>query len=818
MEKLVSRNKSIAYIVVILAVLFFLFIWPFKYIRTGYTAKSDEIVARESDPISVENNMAQMFEGIGGELTSVELLVCNDMSDQIMTFRMYDENHAQIFERFVSVEQDFIAPGFVKIPIRYDMEAGKEYSFIIEGLTTDLYAAYEDRNTTTSPVNYFMAYGGAEIPEYDLIVRYNYMKPFALWQVIVAAVCLLIISLAAILVIKRIKDEKQISVRRVMQTVCNPIIALCGVLSFYVIMIHRLFGPNTKNNVFLTVGVWLILLLMFFAINFGRIVIPEHIRSVINSDSLARIIRVISIATVLWYCYEYMNGMYNIFHYYSVSKLVIAFAFLLISTYDRKELLNIANGLWLIIGPVLGYLYYKPQKGVEELGELYRLNGWVIAVGGFVVINLIYSIVRVIRKEVTLPKINKMFAIPFAVFAIGISILANGRYWVYFLVVLCLLLIHRLAFMKDRKTFTKDLCSGIILNFYMMVWFSVRHRPYYFYQFYRYYMGFHTVTVTAYYLAMIMCAAWMRLYESLRKSTKVKDIYPKMFTFGMASTYLIFTMSRTGFLSVGCMLIFALILSAIVTAKDERIKHTLKYVAVVAVSVIYMFPVTFFLTDVMPRISNDPITFEYEVRDFTFTKGMPYADYDYMTIEQFIREFNRKIFNIEPVGDVRLDIPNPFVIKAYASETEEDLDVVEESSDEEKDVTDMSNGRFEIFKSYIAQWNLWGHEDMEVLMPNGAPAIHAHNSFLQVAHDHGIIFGIYFVLFTCYVVILSLVRAVRRKDDAFTMFCPIIMVCFVMASLVEWLLHPCNPFGLTIFMAMMPLMFKDINKEDEKSN
>ena len=107
---------------------------------------------------------------------------------------------------------------------------------------------------------------------------------------------------------------------------------------------------------------------------------------------------------------------------------------------------------------------------------------------------------------------------------------------------------------------------------------------------------------------------------------------------------------------------------------------------------------------------------------------------------------------------------------------------------------------------------------MEALLPNGEMAIHAHNTFLQVAHDHGIIFGIYFVLFIGYVVILSLVRAVSKRDDAYAMFCPVILVCFVMAGLVEWLLHPCNPFGLTIFLAMMPLAYKDTYKEDEKSN
>ena len=157
MDRMISIKKAISYLSIALSIIVFVLIWPLKLIRTDYTAKSDEIMVRESDPISVEYNMAQMFDGIGGELKSVDLYVCNDMAGQIMTFRMYNADHEQIFERFVSVDETFIAPGFINIPVRYDMEQGKEYSFIIEGLTSDLYAAYEDRNTTTSPVNYFMA-------------------------------------------------------------------------------------------------------------------------------------------------------------------------------------------------------------------------------------------------------------------------------------------------------------------------------------------------------------------------------------------------------------------------------------------------------------------------------------------------------------------------------------------------------------------------------------------------------------------------------------------------------------------------------------
>lgn len=800
MDHMISRNKAIKYLIITLAVVLLVLIWPLKMLRIPFTAKSDEVIAKESDPISVEYNMTQMFEGIDGNLKSVDLLVCNDMAGQVMTFRLYDENHEQIFEKFYSVPEDFIAPDFVHIPVRFDMESKKEYSFIIEGLTADLYCAYEDRDTTTSPVNYFMAYGGAELPGYDLIVRYNYSCPFSWWQIIIS---IAVIGLACVLILyslKRIKD-REISQKKLYQAVFDPVIVLSFLASFYFILIRKLFGIDTKNNLFLMLGISMLLFIPAYIINFTDLSFIQRIKDVFSLKALNRYIRIISIATVLWYCYEYMNGLYDIYHYYSISKIVIAFLVVLISTFDRKEVLNYFSAVWVILGPVLGYLYYLPQKGVEELGELYRLNGCVIAVGGFVIINILYTVFRLIKHELKTAYIDKRFAIPFMIFAIGICVLSNGRYWPFLLIGMCLLLIYRLWICKARVEFAKDLCYGIILNFYMMVFYSLKHRPYYFYQFYRYNMGFHTVTMTAYYLAMVVCAAWMRLYARLRRSDRLQDLTGPLFTFGMAASYLIFTMSRTGFLSVSVMIIFALFITAFWSKIAKTNKYTVKQVLIMLLTVTYMFPVTFFLTDIVPRFANDPVVFEYEVRDFSFHKGMPYSDANYITIEQFASEFGKKVLGMNEENKSSYISP-PWVIKAYAAETD----------DSEEDVTDMSNGRFDIFKSYMNIWNLWGHDDMEALLPDGSMAVHAHNSFLQVAHDHGIIFGIYFGLFIGYVIILSLIRA-YRSGKVYDMFCPVLLVCFCMASLVEWIMHPANPFGLSIFLAMMPLFIKDYTNE-----
>ena len=77
------------------------------------------------------------------------------------------------------------------------------------------------------------------------------------------------------------------------------------------------------------------------------------------------------------------------------------------------------------------------------------------------------------------------------------------------------------------------------------------------------------------------------------------------------------------------------------------------------VATAYMFPITFMLTDLCPRISNDPVTFEFETRDFTFEEGMPYSSAHYMTIEQFVYEFGKKVLNFE---DSFMIVTNSFPI------------------------------------------------------------------------------------------------------------------------------------------------------------
>ena len=186
MNQSIRLSKAIKILIIICALLLFAAVWPGEFIQQKYVSKSNEIIAMESDPVSVEHNITQMFVGEGGELSAVDLYVCNDMRGETITFRLYDSGYNEIFNTFYVVKEKQNLPGFVHIPVGYDLERDMEYYFTIEGLSADMTVAYEDRETSTAIVNGFMSYGGVEIQRYNVIIRYEYSNPFVWWQVLIA--------------------------------------------------------------------------------------------------------------------------------------------------------------------------------------------------------------------------------------------------------------------------------------------------------------------------------------------------------------------------------------------------------------------------------------------------------------------------------------------------------------------------------------------------------------------------------------------------------------------------------------------------------
>ncbi len=833
MNQSVKLSKAISYIVVICAALLFLAVWPGEFIQQKYVSKSNELIAMESDPVSVERNVTQMFVGEGGELSAVDLYVCNDMKGETITFRLYDASYTEIFNTFYVVKEKQEYPGFVHIPVGYDLEKDQEYYFTIEGLTADMTVAYEDRETSTSIVNGFMSYGGVEIQKYNVIIRYEYSNPFVWWQVlligaVIAAVAAGLCFLTKMLFTKKLKD-KEVKVHNVIRVVLSPVVIVGGLVFCLMIFPGRKFGTGMINYAFYGGGVILLTAVLLYVINYKRVSDKPLLSWDEFKIKLPELLQAACFAKMLWSCYEYMNGLYDIHHAFATRKMILWFLLAIVCTYSKKELLRIWNVLFLIAMSVFGYFYAKPYFGIEEDGELYKLQAYIIVVGSFVILQLIIKLVSVILKKDVLPR---KLSIPYVICLgalLGLMIVfRNTREWPVMTLVLFLMFYLRMWFWEKSERILIIFGNGLILNYIYMVWYSLLHRPYHRYYYYRYGLGFHTVTMTSVYLTLIICAIFARLYRKMRAEYRLIDMWPEWSLLATANIYLFLTLSRTGYVAAFVAEVFVVILISCM-GKKNKWKTCGCYLATVFLSSVLFFPIVFTLTRTVPAIVDEPILADVEYTTHVIRKGTPSDSILYTDIQRVMKLACYKVLGMyqddfayqdATPESLREDYFYPALLaKLRSVAAPSDIYVVNDNillADNEEGVGDedtldaMTNGRIEIFEAYIENWNMTGHEEMGVPDKNGNIIVHAHNIYLQVIHDHGLITGVVFLLFGVLSFVLSMIGFIKHKNAEWLLTIAVLL-SFAIAGLAEWIFHLCNPFGISVFFVITPLLFR--NKE-----
>jgi len=246
--------------------------------------------------------------------------------------------------------------------------------------------------------------------------------------------------------------------------------------------------------------------------------------------------------------------------------------------------------------------------------------------------------------------------------------------------------------------------------------------------------------------------------------------------------------------------------------------------------VVLFCPIVFTMTRIIPSFWNDPVYADVEVFGHQVFKGTPKDSKYYIDIEYYWERAKEKLFNIEEeesasntldVKEELLHLHQDMMVQLHKQLMPDDVFVVDDSMlvasatdvPENYDTLDeMSNGRIEIFKDYIGQWNLNGHEDMGVESSTGGIHAHAHNVFLQVVHDHGLITGIIFILFGITTFVFAMVRFYKLEDWNNLLIVSVV-VAFAVSGIAEWNFHLCNPFGISLFMVITPLLFKNGNVE-----
>lgn len=875
-------KRTIELYILVIAALAILMLWPFGIIHRNRTTKSQEQKIEESQPVIEGTTIVQHFITEGTRLQSIDVYICNDMAYRDLIFRIYDGNMQELITTTLRPDGELTTPGFLNVPFYLDVDRGQAYYLEIiypnepleasspiwseRGKHVTLTVGLEDHSTTTSNCGY-LSYGGNEDFGHNVVARYNYYIDLMWWQNFVITIVVILMAAAAVFVCERfipwgkwdIKLDADV-LHRIVLTVTDAAVSL---YLLYLIDVVKLFDDKLISLIWYSMGVIILSVYLLFVIWKKS----ELLNFTPDSRKVRFFLQSVCFAGAIYHCCMYWNGLYDIFHEYSTRRMLIWFAMGILVSFEPKKLLKIWNLIYLVISSVVSGILIHQYIGSGENELLYKLNAHVIIIGGLAIVNIVAELITSIKnKTIRIPNIPYLIAT--SLLMILLCVFNNTNTWVFYALSLVVILTLRIMTDSEYASYSKIMCDAVIFNFVWVVGYCLIHRPYHAYRYYRYGMIFHTVTVTAEYLSLVLAAVLVKFIVEYHAHYRDKvsvilvELWKEILTVAFCAGYILFTLSRTAIVTAAALVFALFIYDYYVRIKEEKILGgAVKSVLVLGISALVLFSSVFTLQRTIPAVNHTPVRSDIEFDEHTILSATDADSAKYITLRRFGFVAGHKLLGLDDGTEARIS-RNAAAIEAcnnilsqiglfmYEAEdssihisNDNGLDILFSqvtlkdiacnahfdisdapalliAEDDGELMTDVSNGRFDIFRTYISNWNLFGHEDQEVEMTDGSYIFHAHNSFLQAIHDFGIIGGFYVIIFGMYTLIYGAMRYRKERDfNPYRLFTPAIMVAFATAGMTEWMFHICNPMGWMLFMSIVPLLFEVSEKENvtEKS-
>lgn len=832
MKKIVYKSRAIQAVILIVAACLLMSFWPLRLWKEQVVTSVPFETGTVTEPIDEERTVLQSIVAQYDHMDTISVYLGEECTGESFYLRILDEQWQQVCEEKTAINPAAL-PGYQEVLIDVPMEVGKLYYIILQGKDSQITAGYEAVPLSDMPYLGTMYYAESTMEGMSLAAEYRYGVPLRKGKVLLFGGLIALLAAVLILAVRmyyKKKEDKLITVEKVFRCTMNPLAAF-GTLLCLGAVVTGFFGSYLLDNTVYFISVLLLSGILFYGINHNRngqepILTWEYVKS-----HFGDLVQSVCLAGAVAACCEYMSGLYDIHHAVAERKEMLWFALAVIAMFKWKEIINLYNVIYLAGAGACGYYYYQKHL-TEEMDELavqvLKLTVWVAVLLGLILIRTVKGLLQGRLKR---PDI--LYAGLLGLFFVGIIYFRNGRWWGVAMVTAFTLFYLNYGMWEHKERLLVNVARGIILQFMAATGYCLLHRPYVTYRNARYTHIFHTVTITASYLTIVVCAAMVILLAKYAKTRKLKDVWKELVLFGVVSSYMVFTMARTGFFAVGVTVLFTLLFMA--AGKGwERLKNAGKNLGMMALALFICLPITFTAQRNIPALVSDP--FLYEIEYYLYCpedvmRGRNVNSVNFMRVGRFIDVFADKIFGI-PDGtfDIYGEQKAYRIMKGYETaeasfkeirDREEKQiegvtysylvasteDVPEIPEDKEEDYT---NGRLDIFRSYIEQLNGTGHEEMGAILANGEIATHAHNIYLQVAYDHGIFMGVLFVL----VGIATFIRACavyhkQKEKTAYAALPAVVTTAVAVAGLVEWIFHVSHPCGFVLMLVITPLVFKN---------
>lgn len=350
---------------------------------------------------------------------------------------------------------------------------------------------------------------------------------------------------------------------------------------------------------------------------------------------------------------------------------------------------------------------------------------------------------------------------------------------------------------KKEEDFIEGMLLGVIIWFFVQQTIAFGFRPYDYIRYKGLYSG---ETQNGVFYMVVFCAftgAWLILKK--RKAKLPFRVLCFMLSAGSVGFQLL-TGGRASFLGIAAAAVLSYMAYDILMCGSFR--HWMLQGILLGMCIVFLLPVVYGSVRYLPTILHHPVWFEGEYNEDTSVRSFdPWNSDRYIPFEA-VWESNigriLQILSIVPSGKAGqawggLAMP----LTVYAAEPGEPGS----SPDypfmlEDTDIFNSISIRKAIYYYYGTHLNLEGHskKNSGFYMDYGIYQDHAHNMFLQIAYDYGIIAGGLFVIWNLW----CLVRLLQRKDMQ-----GIICAAFLAAILV----YGCAEMAVTIGQITMTLLF-----------
>lgn len=835
MNRILNKKQAICGTVWILAVCAALILWPLRLIHEEVRAVSSRQQAAASEEVTADYVVQQRFIAQYDRLKEIEIYLAERVEGEKLNFVLRDASMQTLMQQVIDTGDMETFPGYLKVQVNIDTEVGRDYYFLLQGVESAFRVAYADNaGENTNIYIGALYYGEVEDTERCMIADYVYEVPLRKGKTLVLFVGFLLAGvlvscLTAVYYKKRPERNTLLTVERAMRFVLNPVIAAAAVAAAVAIGPCRLFTTDIYSILFYETGVVFAAAAALYAVNHDRTGLASD-RTVfaVMRERWRDDLQSVMFAGAIWGCCNYMNALYEIHHTVAYRQVLIFFALAVIVTYRKRELFCWSNLVYGVAAAAAAPMYYRDalaalidksvEAGLAEPAELelkaLKLTVWAGILAGFVILNTLKLLITRKIKRVSIP-----YGILVAAFFVLLILYRNTRGWPIFLVCCFTLYYLRMAAGVKRTVLLHNIVNGILLHFVLTVGYCLLHRPYMYFQYYRYPFHFHTVTISAVYLALAVCAALVKFLDAYGRKPSLAGTYKELAVLGISAMYLLFTLSRTGYLAIfvtAVVVIPVAFFSGKTLSGKEKWRRFLRGVGLMMLSVIISFPVMFTAQRTVPAVAADIRSHEIEEFPSELVHGRDMDSYYYITVERFIQTFQMKVLGIPQEkclnaflffskADGESEYRSPYLENGgrILLASAEDMAASAETEEEES----FTNGRLYIFERYYERLDKAGHDDMGVMEPDGNYLAHAHNIYLQVAYDHGIFVGCVFLLLG----IGTLVQAVfyyrrHREDRECALFPLALLLLFAVAGLTEWIFHPCCPIAYCLLLVMAPLL------------